>query len=65
VLFEGIESALAPIRARAEELAAQPKIVDEVLGDGANEASAIARTTMAEVKSRMGLKVYGSHSTGL
>ncbi|HSY83966.1 MAG TPA: tryptophan--tRNA ligase [Gemmatimonadaceae bacterium] len=65
VLFEGIESALAPIRARAEELAAQPKIVDEVLGDGANEASAIARTTMAEVKSLMGLKVYGSHSTGL
>ena len=65
VLFEGIESALAPIRARAEELAAQPKIVDEVLGDGANQASAIARTTMAEVKSLMGLKVYGSHSTGL
>ena len=65
VLFEGIETALAPIRARAEELTAQPKIVDEVLGDGANQATAIARTTMAEVKSLMGLKVYGSHTTGL
>jgi tryptophanyl-tRNA synthetase len=65
VLFEGIETALAPIRARAEELTAQPKIVDEVLGDGANQATAIARTTMAEVKSLMGLKVYGSHTTAL
>jgi tryptophanyl-tRNA synthetase len=61
VLFEGMEGALAPIRARAEEIAAKPTLVDEVLGDGAQRATAIARTTMAEVKSRMGLHVYGSH----
>jgi tryptophanyl-tRNA synthetase len=60
VLFEGIDGALAPIRARAEEIAARPTLVDEVLGDGAHKATAIARTTMAEVKSRMGLQVYGS-----
>jgi tryptophanyl-tRNA synthetase len=61
VLFEGMETTLAPIRARAEEISAQPTRIDEVLGDGANKASAIARTTMAEVKSRMGLQVYGAH----
>jgi tryptophanyl-tRNA synthetase len=60
VLFEGVDGALAPIRARAEEIAARPTLVDEVLGDGAHKATAIARTTMAEVKSRMGLQVYGS-----
>jgi tryptophanyl-tRNA synthetase len=58
-LFEGMESTLAPIRARAEEISSQPTFVDEVLGDGASKASAIARTTIAEVKSRMGLRVYG------
>jgi tryptophanyl-tRNA synthetase len=59
-LFEGMESALGPVRARAEEIGAQPTLVDELLGDGAHKASAIARTTMAEVKSRMGLQVYGA-----
>jgi tryptophanyl-tRNA synthetase len=61
VLYDGIEATLAPIRARAQEISARPALVDEVLGDGANKASAIARTTMAEVKSRMGLQVYGAH----
>jgi tryptophanyl-tRNA synthetase len=60
VLFEGMEGTLAPIRARADEINAKPTLVDEVLGDGANKAQAIARTTIAEVKSRMGLRVYGS-----
>jgi tryptophanyl-tRNA synthetase len=60
VLFEGMENTLTPIRARAEEIAARPTLVDEALGDGANKASAIARTTIAEVKDLMGLKVYGA-----
>jgi tryptophanyl-tRNA synthetase len=65
VLYEGMESTLAPIRARAEEINARPALIDEVLGDGAAKASAIARSTIAEVKSRMGLRVYGSHATGI
>jgi tryptophanyl-tRNA synthetase len=60
VLFEGIESTLVPIRARAEEINARPTLIDDVLAEGAHKASAIARTTMAEVKSRMGLRVYGA-----
>ena len=64
VLFEGMETTLAPIRARAEDISAQPTRVDEILGDGANKASAIARVTMAEVKDRMGLEVYGSNISG-
>lgn len=50
---------LAPIRARAAEIASAPGVIDQVLGDGAAQASAIARETMAEVKARMGLEVYG------
>lgn len=60
VLFEGMEQTLAPVRSRAEEISARPALIDDVLGDGANKASAIARTTIAEVKDRMGLKVYGA-----
>jgi tryptophanyl-tRNA synthetase len=62
VLFEAMESTLAPIRARADEIRAQPALVDQVLGDGAAEASAIAGQTMRDVKARMGLDVYGPHA---
>jgi tryptophanyl-tRNA synthetase len=55
VLFEGMDRMLAPIRARAEELRAEPNRVDAALGDGAAAARRIARETMAEVKERMGL----------
>jgi tryptophanyl-tRNA synthetase len=46
---------LAPIQARAAELAARPTAVDELLADGAQRARAVARTTMVEVRDRMGL----------
>ena len=55
VLAEGMERELVPIRRRAEEFAAAPKRVDEVLGDGAQQARAIATETIREVKGRMGL----------
>ena len=55
VLFEGIERELVPIRRRAEEIAATPGRVDEVLGDGAATARAIAKETLREVRERMGL----------
>ena len=55
VLFDGIERELVPIRRRAQEIAATPHRVDEVLGDGAATARGIARETLAEVRARMGL----------
>ncbi len=55
VLFDGMERVLAPIRARAAEIRARPTYVDEVLGDGAARARALARETLREVKARMGL----------
>jgi tryptophanyl-tRNA synthetase len=55
VLFEGMERTLAPIRARAGELAAEPKRVETALVEGAERARAIARETMHDVKELMGL----------
>ena len=54
-LHESIEQELAPIRARAAEIAAAPATVDEALAAGAQRARAVAGETMAEVKERMGL----------
>jgi hypothetical protein len=48
-------AALAPIRARALELQAQPALVDQILGDGAAAARRIAGQTMRDVRERMGL----------
>src|SRR5687768_13033347 len=55
VLHESMERELAPIRARAQELAAKPKKVAETLAAGADHAHKVARETMGEVKTRMGL----------
>jgi hypothetical protein len=46
---------LTPIRTRAEELIANPKLVTDALDAGASHAAGIARETMAEVRTRMGL----------
>ncbi len=55
VLHESMERELAPIRARAQQLAAKPKKVAETLAAGADHAHKIARETMGEVKTKMGL----------
>jgi tryptophanyl-tRNA synthetase len=55
VLLDSMDRELAPIRERAEELAAQPAKVAETLAAGAARARAVAQNTMAEVKERMGL----------
>jgi tryptophanyl-tRNA synthetase len=55
VLFESMNGELTPIRERAKAIRAEPDRVREVLGDGAEKASRIARETMGEVKERMGL----------
>jgi tryptophanyl-tRNA synthetase len=50
-----LNAALAPIRERLRELAARPDRVDEILHEGTRRARAVAQTTLAEVKSAMGL----------
>jgi len=55
VLHESMERELAPIRARAKQLAAEPKKVTKTLSAGAEHAKVVARDTMGEVKKKMGL----------
>jgi tryptophanyl-tRNA synthetase len=55
VLADHMITALAPIRARALELQAQPALVDQILGDGAAAARRLAGETMRDVRERMGL----------
>jgi tryptophanyl-tRNA synthetase len=55
VLHESMEKELSPIRARAREIAAAPKKMSEALESGAERARIVARKTMSEVKSKMGL----------
>ena len=55
LLAEAINVELAPLRARRIELAEHPENVDRILRDGAERAQAIARTTLFEVKQKMGL----------
>lgn len=54
-LHEGLRTDLAPIRARAEALAARPEAIDAILAEGARKARAVARKTLAEVRERLGL----------
>jgi len=55
VLHESMEKELTPIRARAKELAANPKKIAGALAAGADHAKVVARATMGEVKKKMGL----------
>ena len=55
VLHESMDRELTPIRARAKEIAAEPKRVAESLAQGAEKARAVASETMREVKEKMGL----------
>jgi tryptophanyl-tRNA synthetase len=55
VLHESIEKELTPIRARAKEIAANPKKMKDDLAHGAEHARVEAQKTMREVKQKMGL----------
>jgi tryptophanyl-tRNA synthetase len=55
VLHESIEKELTPIRARAKEIAANPKKMKDDLTRGAEHARVEAQKTMKEVKQKMGL----------
>ena len=55
VLFENMESELAPIRARVSDIRADEPKLDRILADGAEKARSVARATIAETKVLMGL----------
>jgi tryptophanyl-tRNA synthetase len=55
VLLESMKREFTPMHERAELLRAEPKRVDQILGDGAEHARKLARETMAVVKERMGV----------
>ena len=55
VLHESMEKELAPIRARAKEIAANPKKMKNDLATGAEHARSEAGKTMKEVRQKMGL----------
>lgn len=52
---EALVQALAPFRAKREELAARPGVVDDILAAGARKAAVEAEKTLQEVNAAMGL----------
>jgi tryptophanyl-tRNA synthetase len=55
VLHESMEQELVPIRRRAAELTAKPKLIDDALGSGTASCSKIAKETIRDVRARMGI----------
>ena len=58
-LLAAMEKFLAPIRERRAELAAQPKLVDEILAAGSERARREAAATLHEVRHAMRLDYFG------
>jgi tryptophanyl-tRNA synthetase len=54
VLAESMEAELVPIRARAQQFEAKPKLLDDALAAGADHCRKLARETMDAVRDRMG-----------
>jgi len=55
LLAAKMNDSLQPFRERRAELAASPRHIKNILADGAERASVIARETIAEVRQNMGL----------
>ncbi|AZR72325.1 tryptophan--tRNA ligase [Anoxybacter fermentans] len=55
-LVEMLVEYLAPIQKKRKELEAQPEIIDEILENGKEKATKIARQTMEEIREAMHLK---------
>ena len=55
LLAEGINTTFQPFRERRAALAAKPQYIEDVLANGAERATVIARETLKEVKQKMGL----------
>jgi len=58
-LVAAMEKFLAPIRERRAELAARPKLVDEILAAGSERARREAAATLHEVRQAMRLDYFG------
>jgi tryptophanyl-tRNA synthetase len=58
-LLAAMEKFLAPIRERRAELAAKPKLVDEILAAGSERARREAAATLHEVRHAMRLDYFG------
>ena len=58
-LLVALEKFLVPIRARRAELAAKPKLVDEILAAGSERARKEAAQTLREVRAAMKLDYFG------
>ncbi len=55
VLRENMVADLVPIQARAKELKANPKLVDDALASGTEKCATIAKQTIRDVRERMGI----------
>jgi tryptophanyl-tRNA synthetase len=55
-LSRNLDRALAPFRERRAAFAADPEHVEQILGDGAARARAVATETLREVRERVGLR---------
>jgi tryptophanyl-tRNA synthetase len=62
-LFESIMKTFAPARARYAELVANPKLVSEILQNGADKARTVAKETMVQVREAIGLTTKYSFFT--
>jgi tryptophanyl-tRNA synthetase len=58
-LLAAMEAFLGPIRERRAELAARPRLVDEILAAGSERARREAATTLHEVRQAMHLDYFG------
>jgi len=58
-LARGINAELAPVRARAAELEAQPASVDEIIASGACTADRVSASVMEEVHAALGTLRFG------
>jgi tryptophanyl-tRNA synthetase len=58
-LLTALEAFLAPIRERRAELAAKPRLVDEILAAGSERARREAKETLREVRHAMKLDYFG------
>jgi tryptophanyl-tRNA synthetase len=56
LLFERINTEIAPARAEYERLIANPSEIEDVLREGAKKARAISRPFLAEIRERVGIR---------
>jgi tryptophanyl-tRNA synthetase len=54
-LYQAIEREIAPLRARYEDYISRPKMLDEVLISGAERAAVIARQTISDTRTALGI----------